>query len=232
MRACGSMPRRAGSRSSYAELSRQVRLAGLLDRRSGYYTMRISATVAAYAAVWVAVVLVGESWWVLALAPAMAIAHTQLAFVGHDAGHRQILRGRRANDLLGITVANLGVGLSYGWWIDKHNRHHAHPNQEGRDPDIAPGALVFVPSQTRARNGISRAWIRLQAFIFFPLLLLEGLNLFVASVRALTGRTAAAPRHRGLEIPAFVLNVGGYLAVLFLTLTPGQAVTFIRSAEG
>ena len=130
--------------SLYADLSRQVRLAGLLERRSGYYTMRISATVAAYAAVWVAVVLVGESWWLLALAPAMAIVYTQLAFVGHDAGHRQILRGRRANDLLGLIVGNLGVGLSYGWWIDKHNRHHANPNHEGKDPDIGAGAIVFT----------------------------------------------------------------------------------------
>jgi fatty acid desaturase len=32
---------------------------------------------------------------------------TQIAFVGHDAGHRQIFRSRRANNLVGLTHANL-----------------------------------------------------------------------------------------------------------------------------
>jgi fatty acid desaturase len=208
-----------------------VKQAGLLRRRPGYFAVRISVTVAAYAASWAAVVLIGSSWWVLAVAPAMAVAYTQLAFVGHDAGHRQVFRRGRANDLLGIVVGDLGVGLSYGWWIDKHNRHHAHPNQEGRDPDIAPGAFVFVASRGAARTGVARLRIRLQAYLFFPLLFLEGPNLLVGSVRALAGRTAAA-RHRGLEIPLFVLHVGAYLTVLFWTLTPGQAVAFIAVHQG
>ena len=211
----------------YAQLARQVKAAGLLERRPGYYAARISATVAAYAAVWAAVVLVGASWWVLLAAPAMAVAFTQLSFLGHDAGHKQIFRGRRANDLLGIAVADLGVGLSYGWWIDKHNRHHAHPNQEGKDPDIEAGPLVFVPSDAHDRQGrIVRTWTRLQAYIFFPLLLLEGLNLRVASVRALSDG-AAASRYRMLEIPLFAAHVGAYLGVLFLLLAPAQAAVFI-----
>jgi len=212
----------------YAQLARQVKAAGLLERRPGYYAARISATVAAYAALWAAVVLIGASWWVLLVAPAMAVAYTQLAFLGHDAGHKQVFRGRRANDLLGIAVADLGVGLSFGWWIDKHNRHHAHPNQEGKDPDIEPGALVFVEGRAHTRRGrIVRAWTRLQAFLFFPLLLLEGLNLRVASVRALFRGRAASPRYRMLEISLFAVNLGAYFAVLFLLLTPGQAAVFI-----
>ncbi|MFI5889626.1 fatty acid desaturase family protein [Actinoplanes sp. NPDC051513] len=217
--------------SIYAELARQVKRAGLLHRRPGYYAARISLTVAAYAAAWAAVVLIGASWWVLAVAPLMAIAYTQLAFVGHDAGHRQIFRRRSANDLLGILIGDLGIGLSYGWWIDKHNRHHSHPNQEGKDPDVAAGALVFVKTHGTARTGIARLWVRSQAYLFFPLLLLEGPNLLVGSVRALAGRDVPA-RRRGLEIPLFVLHVGAYLTVLFLVLTPGQAVAFIAIHQG
>ena len=216
--------------SMYAQLARQVKAAGLLERRPAYYAMRIGLTVLAYAVAWTAVVLIGASWWVLVIAPVMAVTFTQLAFLGHDAGHKQVFHGRRANDLLGIAAGNLGVGLSYGWWVDKHNRHHAHPNQRDHDPDIEPGPLVFDGVDARARRGLPRAWTRAQAYLFFPLLLLEGLSLHIASVRALIARTAA--RHRGLEAGLLVLNVGGFLAVLFVLLSPWQAVTFIAVQQG
>jgi fatty acid desaturase len=218
--------------SMYAQLARQVKAAGLLERRPAYYAIRISLTVAAYVVAWVAVVLIGASWWVLVIAPVMAVTFTQLAFLGHDAGHKQIFRGRRANDLLGIAAGNLGVGLSYGWWVDKHNRHHAHPNQEDHDPDIEPGPLVFAGSDTLTRRGLVRALTRAQAYFFFPLLLLEGLSLHIASVRALIERTTASSRHRGLEAGLLVLNVGGFLAVLFVLLSPWQAVAFIAVQQG
>ena len=55
-----------------------------------------------------------------------------------------MLASRRGNDLLTIFAGNLFVGLSYGWWADKHNRHHAKPNHEGHDPDIGEGVLAFT----------------------------------------------------------------------------------------
>ena len=48
---------------------------------------------------------------------------------------------------------NLGVGLSYGWWVSKHNRHHAHPNTEGEDPDLDIGVLAFSGGRARAGSG-------------------------------------------------------------------------------
>jgi fatty acid desaturase len=215
--------------SQFAELARQVRKAGLMDRRHGYYGARITATIMAYAGVAVSVVLIGPSWWVLVPAALMAVAYTQLAFLGHDAGHKQIFPGRRGNDLLGVVLGALLVGLSYGWWIDKHNRHHAHPNQEGKDPDISSGVLVFVAGGGPVRHGVRRLWTRMQAYAFFPLLLFEGLNLHVASIRALAGRRA---RYRALEIGLFAVHVAGYVGGLFVLLTPGQAVAFMAVHQG
>jgi fatty acid desaturase len=60
------------------------------------------------------------------------VVFTQVAFVGHDAGHRQLFRGRGANDLVGLFHANLLVGISFGWWVPKHNAHHTNPNQRRR----------------------------------------------------------------------------------------------------
>src|ERR1035441_3907851 len=125
-------------------LALQIRDAGLLDRRPGYYSVKIGLTIAAFAAGWAAFVIVGDSWATLGVAAFLGVMFTQLGFVGHDAGHQQVFRSRRANWLLGLTVANALIGMSFGWWVPKHNAHHAHPNQVGHDPDIGEGLVVFT----------------------------------------------------------------------------------------
>ncbi|MGN6129269.1 MAG: fatty acid desaturase, partial [Nocardioidaceae bacterium] len=82
----------------------------------------------ALAATVTGLLLLRESWWAILLAPVLAVVSTQLAFFGHDAGHRQITRRRDVSQALGLLSGNLLNGLSYTWWVDKHNAHHAHPN--------------------------------------------------------------------------------------------------------
>ena len=210
--------------SDYAGLLRQVQSAGLLDRRPGYYLTRIAVTAGLLVAGWVAFVVVGDSWWQLAVAGFLAFVFTQVGFIGHDAGHRQIFRSRRVNYLLGLVHGNLAIGLSYGWWVDKHNRHHAHPNQEGKDPDIGVGVVAFTAGQVRASRGVTRLVARHQRYLFFPLLMLEGVQLHVASVRALAGRRL---RHRAWETLLLALHAGGYLGAVVLVLPPVKAAVFI-----
>ena len=222
-------PSPAQTGSAYAELSRQIREAGLLQGRPGYYAWKIGLTVAAMAAGWAAFVLVGNSWWVLGVAVFLAVIFTQFGFLGHDAGHRQIFSSRRASYVAGILIGNLGIGLSYGWWVTKHNRHHAHPNTEGADPDIAVGALAFTINQASASRGIAKLIYRYQAYLFFPLLLLEGLNLHVASIQALAGRAA---RRRPAEIALLLAHFAGYLTLVLLVLGPAKAAAFIAVQQG
>ncbi|MGA3152725.1 MAG: fatty acid desaturase family protein [Streptosporangiaceae bacterium] len=214
--------------SEYAELSRYVRQAGLLERRPGHYAWRIAITATLLAAGWTAFVLVGNSWWQLAVAAFLAVVFAQIGFLGHDAGHRQISGSSRANYVLGILHGNLGIGLSYGWWVAKHSRHHAHPNTEDADPDIAMGALAFTSAQARRSRGFARLVFRYQAYLFFPMLLLEGISLHVASIRALAAR---APR-RPAEAALLAVHLGGYLAIVFLVLPPVKAVVFIGVQQG
>src|SRR5260221_12927065 len=135
---------------------------------------------------WTAFVVMGDSWWQLAVAAFLAVAFTQIGFLGHDVGHRQVFSTRRASYMAGVLLGSLGVGLSYGWWVGKHNRHHAHPNQEDADPDIAISVLAFTSARARASRGAARLVVRYQAYLFFPMLLLEAVSLHVASVQALT----------------------------------------------
>ena len=210
--------------SAYSVLSRQIKQTGLLDRRLRYYAGQIAVLVALVAAGVTALVVLGDSWWQLVVAGYFAVVSTQLGFLGHDAGHRQIFRSARGNRRLGVVLANLGVGFSYGWWVDKHNRHHAHPNDEDKDPDIGAGALIFTTRQARASGRIARVFYRYQAWTFFPLLMLEAVNLRVASMRYLLTRRDRSGIREGSLI---TLHVVAYLAAVFVLLPPGKAVAFV-----
>jgi fatty acid desaturase len=215
--------------SDYSELSRRVKAAGLLRRRPGYYTVKITGTIVLYLAGWVAFVLIGASWWQLLTAVFLGVLVTQLAFLGHDSGHKQVFPTRNGTYAFGLLAGNLAVGLSYGWWMDKHNRHHAHPNDLERDPDVGAGALVFDERQTVIRSGLSRVLTSRQAYLFFPMLMLEALHLHLASVRALRSGVIKA---RWTEGSLLVAHFVCYLAVVFLVLPLGQAIAFIAVQQG
>ncbi|MFF0145173.1 fatty acid desaturase [Amycolatopsis sulphurea] len=209
--------------SEYAALSHQIRAAGLLRRRHGYYALKIAGNLAVFAGAWVGFAFLGDTWWQLFIAAALAIVFAQLAFIGHDAGHKQIFRTRRPNDLLGTMHGGL-VGISYQWWIHGHNQHHANPNHEHHDPDLDIPALAFTSTQARLKTGFLRWMAKHQAALFFPLLTLEGLNLHVSGIKAvIRGETPA----RRLEGALLCLHIVAYLAAVFLVLSPGLAAVFI-----
>src|SRR3954452_8055535 len=93
-------PGRARDRSVsvYAELSQQVKDAGLLNRRRPYYVVAIALNVAAFVGVWVAIAAVGDSWWQLGLAVVFSLVCTQFGFLGHDTAHRQAFGAHRTNE--------------------------------------------------------------------------------------------------------------------------------------
>ncbi|MFH8410520.1 fatty acid desaturase family protein [Streptomyces sp. NPDC018019] len=215
-------PRKEGS--DFARLSKKIAAAGLLERRPAYYAVRVASVAALYTAGWVAFALVGDSWWSLAVAAFLALVFGQVALVTHDVAHRQVFRLRRASERSGRGAANLGIGMGYGWWQDKHTRHHAHPNHEELDPDVVPDLLVWSQTQARAATGLPRLLGRAQAFLFFPLILLEAFNLHVAGVRALTNRSLKC---RGLEGTLLFAHFALYLTALFVVLPPGMAVAFL-----
>jgi fatty acid desaturase len=228
--AIGARPAQTPRRGSdYAELLARVRAAGLLDRRPAYYTYRIALATVLLAAGWGAFVLIGDSWWQLVTAAFLAAVFTQLGFLGHEAGHGQTFRSRRANRLVGLLFGNLAIGLAFGWWVDKHHRHHAHPNTEGLDPDIRGGAVAFTAGQARGRAGARAMLARHQAALFFPMLLLEAAALHVASLRALT---RAAYRDRGRESLLLAVHAVAYVTVVLVVLSPVRALVFVVVQQG
>jgi fatty acid desaturase len=218
-----------GRWSEYTQLSRQIKQAGLLERRHGWYAAKIGLNLALLAAGGAAFALLGDSWWQLVVAAYLAVVFTQSAFVGHDAGHRQIFRSRRANDLVGLVHANLGIGVSFDWWVGKHNRHHSNPNHEDLDPDISITALAFTDDQATSKHGLVRLIARYQGWLFFPLLLLEAAHLHLASIKAILRGSGRANAIEGLLL---LTHVATYLEALLLMLSPLQAVAFIVVHQG
>ncbi|MER5252288.1 MULTISPECIES: fatty acid desaturase family protein [unclassified Streptomyces] len=220
--AVGTPVRRGGS--DYARLSKEIKHAGLMRRRPFYYGVRMALVASAFAGGWLAFVAIGDSWWTLAVAAFLALVFGQIALVTHDVGHRQVFRRTPVSALIGRLAGNLGIGMGYGWWQDKHSRHHANPNHEELDPDVAPDILVWSQAQARAASGLPRLIGKAQAYLFFPLLALEGFNLHVAGVRALADRSLKQRRLEGTLLTAHFLL---YFGALFVMLSPGKAVVFV-----
>jgi fatty acid desaturase len=209
--------------SDFARLSQRISAAGLMTRRPGYYTARFAVVGVLFAAGWVAFALLGNSWWQLAVAAFQAVMFAQIALLSHDLAHKQVFRRRRPTEIAGMLVGNLGIGMSYGWWMDKHTRHHANPNHEELDPDVDPDIFVWSKGQAREASGVARFIGRYQAFLFFPMLTLEGLNLHVSGIRAVC---KPGLRRRGVEAALLATHVVVYLAALITVLSPGMAVLF------
>ncbi len=216
--------------SSYAALARAVQAAGLQRRRYGYYWTSFSIAAGAFAAVWVGVALLRHSWFALVFAAVLGVVLAQFGFLGHDAAHRQVFASPRWNEWSARILSGVFAGLSYGWWMHKHNRHHSGPNQEGRDPDIGPGVIVYTPAAARERTGWAGAFTRRQGLWFFLLLPFEGVNLHLQSVRRVT--SGSPMRLRAVEAALLVARLGGYVAVLLLLLPPGRAAAFLAVQLG
>jgi fatty acid desaturase len=223
-----AVPRRRGS--EYAELMRSVRQAGLLERRPFFYAAHIAVNLTMLVGGWMAFVLVGDTWWQLVTAAFLAVVFAQSGFIGHDAGHRQIFRSWRANRIVGWVQGNLAIGLAFGWWVDKHHRHHAHPNQEGLDPDIDGTDIAYTSGQAAARrHPLTRFFARHQGVLFFPATMLLGLSLHIAGVKTLLRR---GYRDRAIETVLLLTHLAAYVAVVLVVLSPLKALVFIVVQQG
>lgn len=209
--------------SDFRDLTARVRDAGLMGRCYGFYLGSLAVAAVALAGVGVGVVLLGDSWLQLLLAAALGVVLAQLGFLAHEACHRQIFRSARANEWAGRVLSGLLVGISYGWWMTKHTRHHANPNRIGRDPDIDSSAVAFTEEAAAGRRGPGAWLVRRQGYFFLPLLTLEGLSLYVSSYRQVLGRRPV--KRRRVEIAFLTLRHAAYLTAVFALLPPGLAST-------
>ena len=208
--------------NEYAEIRQLVKQAGLLEKQPAYYTFKIVSTLALLVLSISILVLVDNMWVQYANAGLFALAFAQVGFVGHDSGHRQIFHSARNNEILSLIISFL-VALERTWWLDKHNRHHVNPNHTILDPDVDFPVLAFTKEQALNKKGFFRFIVKYQAFLFFPMLLLEGLGLRLAGIQYLTNNRV---RYQRLEPLLMIGHIAVYFALLFYFLDGWQILYF------
>ncbi|HET9910132.1 MAG TPA: fatty acid desaturase [Anaerolineales bacterium] len=210
---------------NYAALKRLILEKGLLEKQPTFLTYKILLS-AGLLAVSIAILFLTDNLWIQILnAVYMAFVFGQMGFIAHDTGHRQGFRTTKQNDFFGILHANLLIGMSYGWWLEKHNQHHAHPNQEDMDPDIAIPVIAFTEKAALEKRGIPRFIVKYQSFFFFPLLLFEAYSLHVGSIRFFIQRTTW--KYRLVEILLLTLHFVWFFSLIFLALGAWKGIVFI-----
>jgi fatty acid desaturase len=208
----------------YAELRRLIVAAGLLKKAPAYYWFKISLTLGLYALSLGLLILTDTLWLQLMNAVFLAFVFTQATFLVHDAGHHQIFRVGWKNEVLGILLANFLLGMSYSWWRDNHNQHHAHPNEVALDPDMNIPVYAFSREQARGKTGVCRLITKYQAYLFWPMTLLVPISKTRGVILFLFHREA---RFQRTEVFLTAVHVLLYAGVLFSVLVPWHALLFI-----
>jgi fatty acid desaturase len=207
----------------YAQLKKLIANRGLLIRKPSRYIAIAIDLALMWGIVFLALLLLHDSWWSLFLAFPAAFLYGQFGFLAHEATHNQILKGSKTNYALSLFLFNFVLGGSRGWWADKHNAHHAQPNRLGTDPDIEGGPIAITNIQTAGAHGVSRTIMRRQANAIWPLLSLSAIQIRLYSSGFLWGRRA---RNTAVEAALFVIHQIVYMGGLILILGPGKGVLF------
>jgi fatty acid desaturase len=168
--------------------------------------------------------LVHSAWATALVAAGLAFCSGQLGFQLHDSGHRQMFPSRRLNTVIGILTGNGLLGMSHGWWVDKHNRHHGNPNHVDLDPDIDIGVIAYSEEQAATKTGLARFIAKYQAGLFFPLLFGLAWTMHIKSVQFLVH---SRERLRWVEIATLCLHALAFPALLVVLVGPWRALLVI-----
>ena len=213
----------------YIILKRRIQDAGLLEKRPAYYALSITTNTVVLMFCLVVLFTVGSIWGQALAAVGLAIVSGQLGFQLHDSGHRQMFASSWKNALVGLVTADVLLGMSYGWWVQKHNRHHGNPNDVDLDPDIKVGAIAYTDEQASARRGAGRLAAMYQAYLFFPLTTLLAWSMHLTGLTYLVKEPS---RYRRLEFGLLAVHGVIYLGAMLYFLGPWSALMVVLIHKG
>jgi fatty acid desaturase len=219
----------ATAERDYAALKRRILDAGLMRKRPEYYFLSITTNLVLFVGCLVLLFSVKAVWMQALVAVGLGIVSGQLGFQLHDSGHRQMFVSAGKNALVGLITADLLLGMSYGWWVHKHNLHHGNPNDVDLDPDIKVGAIAYSWDQAVARGRFGRLVAMYQAYLFFPLTTLLAWSMHVTG---LTYLIKGQSRYRRVEFVLLAAHAVVYLGAMIHFLGPWSALLVVLIHKG
>lgn len=98
----------------------------------------------------------------------IGIASGRCGWLMHEAGHYSFTGNIQIDKFLQIVIYGAGCGMSASWWRSQHNRHHATPQHENKDPDLATLPLVafnkcILPEKM---NAVMSRYLKYQLYLF------------------------------------------------------------------
>ena len=196
----------------YRELNQQIKDEGLYQ--CNYWAYGIEAS--RYALLFALSMFFLRAGWYGTSGVFLGLFWHQLVFTAHDAGHMGITHHFHVDTVIGIIVADFIGGLSLGWWKRSHNVHHIVTNSPEHDPDIEHLPVFAVShrffnslystyhDRIMTFDFIAKRTIRIQHYLYYPILLFGRFNLYVQSwlylILGQGPRKGPAWWHRWLEI--------------------------------
>ncbi|EIE22578.1 fatty acid/sphingolipid desaturase [Coccomyxa subellipsoidea C-169] len=211
----------------------KMEAAGLF--RVNYWNYVVLA--AGLAVAFIAVLLCVKERWVVPGALLLSLFWQQLALVGHDVGHNQILRTRSLDSMIGIGIT-LFLGASVQWWKYNHNTHHVTPNSSEHDPDIQHLPFFALSNQFFRNlrstfyqatmvfdNAVTKMMISVQHYTFLPMMLVARFGFYAMSTFHLLAKGRPAI-YKPFEVAAFLGFFTWYLALCFCLPTWTERILF------
>jgi len=228
----------------YRNLRAKLVTMGMFKSSKAFYAYKCAFNMGMWAAA-VAMVYFTNSVVVhMVSAVLLGLFWQQSGWLAHDFLHHQVFKKRQYGDLAGVYWGNLMQGYSMQWWKNKHNGHHAVPNLHNSsvhatdgDPDIDTMPLLawsFQQAKTYRElsldgkhDALTKFFIKWQALLYFPILLLARISWLNESLKTGFGIGAATKnaeielQRKGLQFP--ILEKVGLILhwTWFLVLTTG-----------
>ncbi len=197
---------------AYKEVMHVVRETGLLRRTPIFYSLIGVALLLCFAGCVAGFILLGDSWFQLLIAGALGILFTQVAFLAHEAAHRQILSDGPANFRLARILAGPWAARSRGVirWITKRQGWLFFPllTLEGLNLHRLSFQHLFSRGTVKGRwTELSIITVRFALlltplFLFLPLGMAFAFFGVMVAVFGVYMGASFAPNHKGMPIIA------------------------------
>ena len=156
----------------------------------------------------------------------LGLAQGRCGWLMHEGGHHSLTGNINIDIALQVIIYGTGCGMSAAFWRNQHNKHHATPQKIGQDVDL--DTLPLMLFNTEVQNGkqksmvnaYTKPWIRMQAFLFAPVICFivgAGWQFYVHPNHSLRTK-------RYHELAAMAVR---YAFVYYLTTLPGWSTTNI-----